>query len=253
MEFENRVAILTAGAGGFGSATARMMAKEGADIIVADIDEKSAQELVREIQGMGRRAMFVPTDVTKKADAQKLAKTAAETFGRVDILVNIAGNSLAAPLEEMSEADFDLVIAIHLKGTFLCSQAAIPYMKRNNWGRIVNIISRAAFKPRVGVGAYSAAKGAILSMSRVLAAEVAQYGINVNCVAPGTALTKMVRQGFPTAEDQMREATTSGVITRPVRLAHPEEIAGAIVFLCSTPSAHITGSTIHVNGGTFMP
>ncbi|HZY60706.1 MAG TPA: SDR family NAD(P)-dependent oxidoreductase, partial [Candidatus Binataceae bacterium] len=225
---------------------------EGADIVIADVDEASAQELVREIKALGRRAIFVPTDVSIKADARKLAQAAADAFGRVDILINIAGNSLGAPLEEMAEADFDKVIAIHLKGTFLCSQAAIAHMKKNHWGRIVNIISRAAFKPRVGMGAYSAAKGAILAMSRVLAAEVAQYGINVNCVAPGTALTKMVRHGFPTPEDQMREATTSGVITRPVRLAHPEEIAGAIVFLCSTPSAHITGSTIHVNGGTFM-
>ena len=252
MEFENRVAILTAGAGGFGSATAKMMAKEGANIVIADIDEGPAQELVKEIQGLGRKAIFVPTDVSRKADAQKLAKAAADAFGRVDILVNIAGNNVIAPLEEMAEEDFDRVIAVHLKGTFLCSQAAIPYMKKNNWGRIVNIISRAAFKPRVGVGAYSAAKGAILAMSRVLAAEVAPYGINVNCVAPGTALTKMVKHGFPTAEDQMREATTSGVITRPIRLAHPEEIAGAIVFLCGITSAHITGSTIHVNGGTFM-
>jgi 3-oxoacyl-[acyl-carrier protein] reductase len=252
MEFENRVAILTAGAGGFGSAAARIMAKEGANIVIADIDEASAQPLVKEIEGLGRKAIFVRTDVSNKADAQKLAKAAGDAFGRIDILVNIAGNSLGGALEEMAEADFDRVIAIHLKGTFLCSQAAIPYMKKNNWGRIVNIISRAAFKPRVGMGAYSAAKGAILAMSRVLAAEVAPYGINVNCVAPGTALTKMVRQGFPTAEDQMNEARTSGVITRPARLAHPEEIAGAIVFLCSAPSAHITGTTIHVNGGTFM-
>ena len=253
MEFENRVAILTAGAGGFGSASARMMAREGADIVIADVDEASSRQLVEEIQGLGRRAIFVPTDVSKKSDAQRLAKTAGDKFGRVDILVNIAGIGLSAPLEEMAEEDFDKVLAVHLKGTFLCSQAAIPYMKKNNWGRIVNIISRAAFKPRVGVGAYSAAKGAILAMSRVLAAEVAQYGINVNCVAPGTALTKMVKQGMSTEEAQMNEARTSGVITRPIRLAHPEEIAGAIVFLCSTPSAHITGSTIHVNGGTFMP
>ncbi len=252
MQFENRVAILTAGAGGFGSASARMMAKEGAAIVVADIDETSSQELVKEIQSAGQRAIFVPTDVSNKADAQKLAKAAVDAFGRIDILVNIAGNNMGGPLEEMAEADFDKVIAIHLKGTFLCSQAVIPYMKKNNWGRIVNIISRAAFKPRAGVGAYSAAKGGILAMSRVLAVEVAPYGINVNCVAPGTSLTKMVKHGFPTAEDQMHEATTSGVITRPIRLAHPEEIAGAIVFLCSTPSAHITGSTIHVNGGTFM-
>jgi NAD(P)-dependent dehydrogenase (short-subunit alcohol dehydrogenase family) len=126
-------------------------------------------------------------------------------------------------------------------------------MKKNQWGRIVNIISRAAFKPRVGVGAYTAAKGGILAMSRVLAAEVAPYGINVNCVAPGTAETKMVKTNFNTPELRAQEATFTGVLTRPIRLAHPEEIAAAIMFLCSEASAHITGSTIHVNGGTFMP
>jgi NAD(P)-dependent dehydrogenase (short-subunit alcohol dehydrogenase family) len=156
-------------------------------------------------------------------------------------------------LGEMKEEDFDRVIAVHLKGTFLCSQAAIPHMKKNQWGRIVNITSRAAYKGRIGVGAYSAAKGGILSMSRVLAHEVAPYGINVNNVAPGTAETKMVKTNFSTPEARMQEATFTGVITRPIRLAYPEEIAAAIMFLCSEASAHITGTTIHVNGGTFMP
>jgi 3-oxoacyl-[acyl-carrier protein] reductase len=253
MLHKDRVAVITAGAGGFGSATALMMAKEGAKVVIADIDRESSEALIKDVEHAGSQAIFVHTDVSKKADAQNLAKAAVDKFGRLDMLINIAGIGGGGLLEEMSEEDFDRVIAVHLKGTFLCSQAAIPQMKKNQWGRIVNIISRAAFKPRVGVGAYTAAKGGILAMSRVLAAEVAQYGINVNCVAPGTAETKMVKANFSTPELRAQEATFTGVITRPIRLAKPEEIAAAIMFLCSEASTHITGSTIHVNGGTFMP
>jgi 3-oxoacyl-[acyl-carrier protein] reductase len=252
MLHKDRVALITAGAGGFGSATALMMAREGARVVIADIDQASSEAVLKEVEKAGSKGIFVKTDVSKKAEAQNAAKVAAETFGRLDMLVNIAGIGLSAPLEEMKEEDFDRVIAVHLKGTFLCSQAAIPHMKNNQWGRIVNITSRAAYKGRIGVGAYSAAKGGILSMSRVLAHEVAPYGINVNNVAPGTAETKMVKTNFSTPELRAQEATFTGVVTRPIRLAYPEEIAAAIMFLCSEASAHITGSTIHVNGGTFM-
>lgn len=252
-QLKDRVAILTAGAGGFGSATALMMAQEGARVVIADLDQASSEEVIAQVEHAGSQGIFVRTDVSKKADAQNVVKAAVEKFGRLDILVNIAGIGLRAAIEDMQEEDFDRVLAVHLKGTFLCSQAAIHEMKKNQWGRIVNITSRAAYKARAGVGAYSAAKGGILAMSRVMAAEVAPYGINVNCVAPGTAETKMVKANFSTPEARAEEATFTGVITRPIRLAYPEEIAGAIMFLCSAPSAHITGSTIHVNGGTFMP
>jgi 3-oxoacyl-[acyl-carrier protein] reductase len=253
MLHKDRVAVITAGAGGFGSATALMMAREGARVVIGDIDRESSEALIKEIERAGSKGIFVHTDVSKKADAQNLAKAAVENFGRLDMLINIAGIGLGTAIEDMSEEDFDRVLAVHLKGTFLCSQAAIPHMKKNQYGRIVNITSRAAYKGRAGVGAYSAAKGGILAMSRVLAVEVAPYGINVNNVAPGTAETKMVKRNFSTPELLAQEATFTGVITRPIRLARPEEIAGAIMFLCSEASAHITGTTIHVNGGTFMP
>jgi 3-oxoacyl-[acyl-carrier protein] reductase len=253
MLHKDHVAVITAGAGGFGSATALMMAREGAKVVIGDIDRESSEALIKEIERAGSKGIFVNTDVSKKADAQNLAKAAIEHFGRLDILVNIAGIGLGTAIEDMTEEDFDRVIGVHLKGTFLCSQAAIPHMKKNQYGRIVNITSRAAYKGRAGVGAYSAAKGGILAMSRVLAVEVAPYGINVNNVAPGTAETKMVKRNFSTPEALAQEATFTGVITRPIRLARPEEIAGAIMFLCSEASAHITGTTIHVNGGTFMP
>jgi len=251
-QLKDRVAILTAGAGGFGNATALMMAQEGAKVVIADIDQASSEAVVADVEKAGSQAIFVKTDVSKKADAQNVVKTAVEKFGRLDILVNIAGIGLGSPIEDMKEEDFERVLAVHLKGTFLCSQAAIHEMKKNQWGRIVNITSRAAHKGRAGVGAYSAAKGGILAMSRVMAVEVAPYGINVNW-APGTAETKMVKANFSTPEARAQEATFTGVITRPIRLAYPEEIAGAIMFLCSAPSAHITGTTIHVNGGTYMP
>jgi 3-oxoacyl-[acyl-carrier protein] reductase len=158
MLHKDRVAVITAGAGGFGSATALMMAREGARVVIGDIDRDSSEGVIKEIERAGSQAIFVQTDVSKKADAQNLAKAAVEKFGRLDMLINIAGIGGGGALEEMKEEDFDRVIAVHLKGTFLCSQAAIPHMKKNQWGRIVNIISRAAYKPRVGVGAYSAAK-----------------------------------------------------------------------------------------------
>ncbi len=252
-QLKDRVAILTAGAGGFGSATALMMAQEGAKVVIADVDQASSEEVIAQVQKAGSQGIYVKTDVSKKADARNAVKAAVEKFGRLDILINIAGIGLGTAIEDMKEEDFDRVISVHLKGTFLCSQAAIHEMKKNQWGRIVNITSRAAYKGRAGVGAYSAAKGGILAMSRVMALEVAPYGINVNCVAPGTAETKMVKANFSTPELRAQEATFTGVITRPIRLAYPEEIAGAIMFLCSAPSAHITGSTIHVNGGTHMP
>jgi NAD(P)-dependent dehydrogenase (short-subunit alcohol dehydrogenase family) len=221
--------------------------------VIADVDEASSKKVIAQVERAGSEGIFVKTDVRKKADAQNVVKSAVEKFGRLDILVNIAGIGLYAPIEDMLEEDFDRVLAVHVKGTFLCSQTAIQEMKKNQWGRIVNITSRAAYKGRPGMGVYAAAKGAILAMSRVMAVEVAPYGINVNCVVPGTAETKMAMAMFTTPEARAEEAAFTGVVTRPIRLAYPEEIAAAIMFLCSTPSAHITGSTIHVNGGTYMP
>jgi len=253
MQLEGRVAMVTGGGSGIGRACALMLAREGADIAVCDIDGEAGQRVVAQVQALGRSAIAAPTDSSNSAQVSSLVEQAAERFGKVDILVNSAGIAWQANIRELSEEMWDRVLAVHLKSTFLCSQAVIEHMIPGSWGRIVNIISRAAFKGRAGTGPYSAAKAGMLGFSRVLAVETAQWGITVNNVAPGTTLTPMVEAGFPTEEVRVQEARSSGVITQPVRLAEADEIAAAVLYLCGEYSAHVTGTTMHVNGGTYMP
>lgn len=253
MQVEGRVAMVTGGGSGIGRASALMLAREGADIVVCDIDGEAGQKVVAEVEALGRAAIAEPTDSSDSAQVNRLVSQAADRFGKVDIVVNSAGIARQATIRECPEDLWDRVLAVHLKSTFLCSKAAIELMIPGQWGRIVNIISRAAFKGRAGTGPYSAAKAGMLGLSRVLAVETAEWGITVNNVAPGTTLTPMVAAGFPTEAIQQEEARSSGVITRPMRLAEADEIAAAVLYLCGPHSAHVTGTTMHVNGGTYMP
>jgi NAD(P)-dependent dehydrogenase (short-subunit alcohol dehydrogenase family) len=253
MQVEGRVAMVTGGGSGIGRVSALMLAREGADIVVCDIDREAGRRVAAEVEALGRSAIAPPTDSSDGAQVSRLVAEAAERFGKVDILINSAGIARQATVRECTEELWDRVIAVHLKSTFLCSRAVIELMIPGGWGRIVNIISRAAFKGRAGTGPYSAAKAGMLGFSRVLAVETAEWGITVNNVAPGTTLTPMVEAGFPTEEIREQEARSSGVITRPVRLAEADEIAAAVLYLCGPHSGHVTGTTMHVNGGTYMP
>lgn len=253
MQLEGRVAMVTGGGSGIGRAAVMMLAREGADIVICDVDAKAGQAVVAEVEALGRVALALPTDSSDGDQVRRLVKEAAERFGRIDILVNSAGIAIAGTIRELTEDLWDRIIAVHLKSMFLCSQAAVEHMIPQGWGRIVNIISRAAFKGRAGTGPYSAAKGGMLAYSRVLALETAQWGITVNNVAPGTTLTPMVQRGFTTREAQEAEARSSGVVTQPVRLAEADEIAAAVLYLCGSHADHVTGTTLHVNGGSFMP
>jgi 3-oxoacyl-[acyl-carrier protein] reductase len=245
--------MISGGGSGIGRACALMLAREGANIVVADINPDNGNRVVKEVQALGRQALTLPTDTAVKAQVQRIAQEGLRRFAKIDILINNAGIGSPGTVRELSENAWDRVVAVHLKSMFLCSQAVLDSMIAQKWGRIVNIISRAAFKGRAGVGPYSAAKGGMLALSRVLAVENAQYGITVNNVAPGTTLTPMVQQGFSTEEAQMNEARSSGVITAPIRLAKPDEIAQAVYYFCGPNSDHTTGETIHVNGGSLMP
>jgi NAD(P)-dependent dehydrogenase (short-subunit alcohol dehydrogenase family) len=244
---------VTGGGSGIGRAAALMLAREGADIVVCDIDGEAGRKVANEVEALGRAAIAGPTDSSDSAQVDRLVSEAAARFGKLDILVNSAGIARQATIRETGEELWDRVLAVHLKSTFLCSKAAIELMIPGKWGRIVNIVSRAAFKGRAGTGPYSAAKAGMIGFSRVLAVETAQWGITVNNVAPGTTLTPMVEAGFPTAQIQEQEARSSGVITEPVRLARADEIAAAVLYLCGPHAGHVTGTTMHVNGGTYMP
>ena len=253
MQVKGHVAMVTGGGSGLGRACALMLAQEGANIVIADVNPEAGPKVVAEVKKLGRDAFSLPTDSCNKAQVHKIVQEGVKKFGKIDILVNNAGIGGGGQIRDMQEEVWDRVIAVHLKSMFLCSQACVESMIPQKWGRIVNIISRAAFRGRAGVGPYTAAKGGMLAYSRVLAQEVSQWGITVNNVAPGTALTPMVASAFKTPEAQFNEAKTSGVITQPVRLAHDTEIAGAVLYFCGPNSDHTTGATIHVNGGSFMP
>jgi NAD(P)-dependent dehydrogenase (short-subunit alcohol dehydrogenase family) len=253
VQVENRVAMVTGGGSGIGRATALMLAREGADIVICDIDHIAGERVRAEIETIGRGALALPTDSSDGAGVRRLVEAGVERFGKIDILVNNAGIARQATLRELTEEVWDRVLAVHLKSMFLCSQAVVEHMIPGNWGRIVNIVSRAAFKGRAGIGPYAAAKGGMLAYTRVLAVETAQWGVTVNNVAPGTTLTPLVMQGFTTEEMRADEARSSGVITRPLRLAEADEMAAAALYLCGPHSDHVTGTTIHVNGGSYMP
>ena len=252
MQVQGHVAMITGGGSGIGRATALMLAREGADVLIADINGDAAEKVAGEGAALGRRSLGVKTDTTVKSEVQRAVAQGIERLGKIDILLNAAGIGMRTPVRQLDEDVWDHVIAVHLKSMFLCSQAVIDSMIQNGWGRIVNITSRAAYKGRTGTGPYAAAKGGMLAFSRVLANELGEHGITVNNVAPGTTVTPMVEQGFGGAEAQAQEAIDSGVILNPVRLARADEMARAVLYFCGPDSDHTTGATLHVNGGTFI-
>ncbi len=248
-----RSVMITGAGGGIGRACARMFAERGAHLLLVDRDAEAAAASAVVVAEAGGRAEVALAEVTRKADVQAAVASGVAAFGAVDILVHAVGIGGTATVEEMEEDLWDEILAVNLKSAFLCAQAVLPGMRERRFGRIVMLTSRAAHKSRGGTSAYSASKGGLLAFSRILAAEVGDASITVNNIAPGTTLTPMVERYYVGSEAQAQEAVDSGVVVHPLRLTHPDEIAAAALYLCGPHSEHITGSTIHVNGGTFMP
>lgn len=256
---DGRVAIVTAGGGpGMGRALCLALAKEGATVVVADLDPKRGEESVQAMEKAGGKAVAIQTDVSKKADVQRMVDATVKRFGRVSILLNHAGvNPSAKYVEEMPEELWDRALAVHLKGAFLCSQAVIPHMRKERWGRIVSTVSRAAFKPTaLGLADYAAAKSGIVGFSRALAMEIGRYGITVNCIAPGLVHgggMGLVSGINETTEWREKAVIREGQLVRPFREVTPEEIAGAMLYLVGPHADRVTGLVMHVNGGSFLP
>jgi NAD(P)-dependent dehydrogenase (short-subunit alcohol dehydrogenase family) len=251
MSFEKRVAIIT-GAGsprGIGRAIALTLAKKGADVVVGDMDLAGAEKVAEEIRALKRNAVAVKVDVTRQQDVAELVRTALDRFGRIDVLVNNAGITQPIKVLDMTESDWDRIVAVNLKGTFLCSKAVLSTMIKQGYGRIVNM-SSVSGKRGGGVfgGAhYSAAKAGILGFAKALAREVAAHGITVNSVAPGLIATD-IRGGLETPERQKE-------MSRDIpaqRLGTPEEVAETVAFLASEEAGYITGHVLKVNGGMLM-
>lgn len=242
MRLKDKVALITGAAGGIGEATARRFAAEGARVAVNDANAAGAEKVAREIQAAGDQALAVAGDVTRKADVEEMVRRVIAACGRVDILVNNAGINRDAMAAKMTEEQWDQVLGVNLKGTFLCAQAVLPGMRERAWGRVINTSSIGALG-NVGQSNYAASKAGVIGLTKTLALEYAKYGVTVNCVAPGATMTAMVA-GIP---DHIKAKIIEKI---PMgRIAGPEEIANAHCFLASEEASFITGQVLFVDGG----
>lgn len=247
MKLRDRVAVVTGSGRGIGEAVALALSKEGACVVVSDIDAGSAQKTSDQINSMQGKSIAVRADVSSRSEVRDLFNKTIERFGRIDILVNNAGIFSRTPILEISEDQWDRVIDVNLKGTFLCCQEAVPVMLKQRYGRIVNMASLAGKRGGVTSGInYASSKGGVISLTRALAKQLAPHNILVNAIAAANIETEMLQAYEPEArEKQLREIPLG-------RYGRPEEVAKVVVFLVSDDAGYIVGETINVNGGVFM-
>ena len=243
-DLAGKVALVTGGARGIGRAAAEALYRAGAAVAIADLDEPGAAEAAR---SLGERALGLYVDVASAEAVQAMVDQVIKVFGGVDILVNSAGICKRRRMLEIPEKEWDLVLAINLKGTFLCCRAALPSMIERGWGRIVNVASISGKIGGLMVGVhYAASKGGVLALTKGLAREVAPHGITVNAVCPALVDTDM--SSLFTDEELKRY-----IGTVPLRrLGKPEDVAQAVLYLCSEEASYITGEVLDINGGLLM-
>lgn len=248
--FEDKCVVVTGAGSGFGAAIAERFAREGASVVVADLNVESSTRVAADINVAGGSACQKTVDVSEEDQVAALIQTALDTYGRLDVLVNNAGYShLSKVLWKISVAEFDAVFAVNARGVFLGCKHAIPTMIEQGGGAIINIASIGAIAPRPGVTPYNATKGAVLTMTKGLALEVARHNITVNAVNPVASETGFMKgaTGHDVLSEEMR-ATLTSTIPRG-RLAQPRDVAAAVTFLASEDGEFLTGTSINVDGG----
>ena len=253
MRLENKVAIITGSARGMGRVFARRFAKEGAKLTVCDVLD--CKPVAEEIEAIGGEVLALKIDVTSEKDTAEMVKKTVDRFGRVDVLVNNAAiigsietKDFLKPVEKLTAEDWDRILAVNVKGVFLCSKAVIPYMKKQGGGKIVNMASTVAFTGLPHFIHYSASKGGVVTMTRGLAIALGEFNINVNAVAPGLIMTEAMQATY-SQEFYKELVATKQLIHKSVL---PEDIAGAVLFLASDDADKITGQTLAVNAGEYL-
>jgi meso-butanediol dehydrogenase/(S,S)-butanediol dehydrogenase/diacetyl reductase len=254
---KNKVAIVTGGAQGIGADIAKALAKEGVNVVIADVITDAAEGITREIRNLGVRSLTLKTDVSQKSDADNLAAMTIKEFGRIDILVNNAGVVLDAAFLDTQEKDWDRLFSVNVKGIYLVTKAVVPHMMAARSGKIVNIASRGGKEGQALLACYCATKFAVVGLTQAMAKEFAEYNINVNDVCPGLLWTSMMKQrmearsqkqGLP--PEEIYQKLVDGIpLKRPQTT---EDVAKAVVFLCSDMAVNITGESLNVTGGLRM-
>jgi NAD(P)-dependent dehydrogenase (short-subunit alcohol dehydrogenase family) len=246
VRFKDRVTIVTGGASGLGKVTAQDFAREGSTVIILDILEEKARSIAGEIEALGGKAVATKVDATKGQEVKRAVEKIAREWGRIDILINCLGWSESVPFLESDEALWRKVLDLNLISMLLCCHAVLPYMIKQQYGRIVNIASIAGRQPRPMAVAYGAAKAGVISVTKSLAVAMAPYNIRVNCIAPGPMDTDLIRQLRPEHAEAILRRVTLG------RWGQPEEVANAVLFLASDEASYIVGQTLTVDGGNNM-
>ncbi len=243
---ESKVAIVTGSARGIGKAIALKFAKDGYDVVISDILEDVAKETAKEIEALGQKSLVVVADVSKAEDAARLIDETVKAFGRLDVLVNNAGITRDNLAIRMKESEWDMVLNINLKGTFLCSQAAAKVMMKKRSGRIVNIASVSGILGTAGQANYASSKAGVIALTKALARELGPRNITVNAVAPGFIITEMTEK----LPEKVKEDYLSQIPLK--RGGTPEDVANVVAFLASDAASYVTGTTLIVSGGLVM-
>jgi 3-oxoacyl-[acyl-carrier protein] reductase len=258
-DLAGRVAVITGAGSGIGAASARMLARAGASVVCADVDEARAGLVADEIVADGGGAVAVACDVSRRSDVERVVQEAVTGHGRLDVMGNIAGIMQESLVVDTDESELDRVLGVNLKGVFFGCQAAARVMAAQGSGSIVNMSSGAIDSPREGLVAYAMAKAAVAQLTKTLAMEVGPAGVRVNAVAPGYVVTAMTMRRYTGADGRIDEGLRAAVID-PLRersalrrVGEPDDVAAAVLYLASDASSFVTGQVLRPNGGISMP
>ncbi len=249
MRLKDKVALVTGAGSGFGEGIAKLFAREGAAVVVADINDNSGRTVTGQIEEAGGTALFVHADVTQAADVKAMVEAAIGAYGRLDILVNNAGYShMNQPMVEVSEEDFDRTYAVNVKAIYLAAREAVPLFRKQGGGCIVNTSSTAALRPRPGLVWYNGSKGAVNTITKAMALELAPDRIRVNAVCPVIGATGMLETFM--GQPDTPELRQKFIDTVPMgRMSRPEDVANAVLFLAADEGEFLTGVCLPVDGG----